>query len=71
MSVGCLEPQFYRIFLETFAEALPDAFLASQDLKLSVEDQHVTDLWPKMKLIFESAFKLYDRSYWEKVFEGA
>ena len=70
MSVGCLEPQFYRIFLEKFVAALPDAFLASQGLKLSVEDQHVTDLWPKMKLIFESAFKLYDRSYWEKVFEG-
>ncbi len=70
MSVGCLEPEFYKVFLEKFLAALPDGYLATKGLELLVEDQHNTELWPQMKSLFEKAFKLYDRDYWEDIFKG-
>ncbi|KAI0765808.1 CoA-transferase family III [Irpex lacteus] len=71
ISVGCLEPEFYKVFLEKFLAALPDGYLATQGLELLVEDQHNTELWPQMKSLFEKAFKIYDRDYWEDIFKGS
>lgn len=67
-SVGCLEPQFYAVFLERFLAALPAAFLREQDLKLKTEDQYRMELWPRMGTFFEKAFRVFDRDHWTAVF---
>ncbi|KAI0696078.1 CoA-transferase family III domain-containing protein [Cytidiella melzeri] len=72
MSVGCLEPQFYKQFLERFVAALPSGFVeAAEGSELSSVNQYDTDRWPRLKDLFEKAFKLYDRNHWAKVFEGS
>jgi alpha-methylacyl-CoA racemase len=72
MSLGCIEPQFYKAFLDRFVPILPSGFMAAQGqgLKLTPQDQHKTDLWPLTKKLFEKAFMLYDRDYWAQKFEG-
>jgi len=70
-SLGCLEPRFYAVFLERFLATLPDEFLKAQDLKLTVENQYETELWPRMKIFFERAFRLFGRDHWTRVFENS
>ncbi|KAI0339502.1 CoA-transferase family III [Trametopsis cervina] len=71
MSVACLEPQFYKIFLQKLIAALPREFLQNEAMELRVEDQHNTELWPRTKEMLERAFRLFDRDNWSTVFEGS
>ncbi|KAI1797368.1 CoA-transferase family III [Ganoderma leucocontextum] len=69
VSVACLEPQFFRLFLDHFLEALPQDFTID-GWKPSQDDQHDRDLWPHMKEFMETGFKLKPRDYWTNVFHG-
>ncbi|KAI0792768.1 CoA-transferase family III [Abortiporus biennis] len=73
MSVGCLEPKFFKIFLERFIKALPGDFMKDVEGAWvpNLERQGNRAEWLKMKEYFESGFRLYGRDYWEKVFEGS
>jgi alpha-methylacyl-CoA racemase len=70
MSVGCLEPAFFKVFIEKFLEALPKAF-ALQDGWMPTDNvQMDTGEWPKLKELLEKGFMTNTRDYWEGVFHG-
>lgn len=69
VSVACLEPQFFRIFVDRFLEALPLDFTVD-GWRLS-HDQHDRDSWPRMKKFMETGFRLKPRDYWTKAFHGS
>lgn len=70
MSVGCLEPQFFKAFLERFVHALPTDFVEQAEWIPTLEGQYKRENWPKAKAFFEKGFKLHDRDYWATVFHG-
>lgn len=70
MSVGCLEPQFFKAFLKSFLSALPPDFALEDGWRPSEADQHDTDSWPRMKTFMERGFALHPRDHWGKVFDG-
>lgn len=72
MSVGCLEPQFYAVFLSGFLQALPKDFIEHTlgDWKPSVDHQYSPEEWPKLKVLFSEGFKLFERDYWAVIFHG-
>ncbi|KAI0768062.1 CoA-transferase family III domain-containing protein [Trametes elegans] len=71
MSVGCLEPQFFRTFLKRYFAALPPGFALEDGWRPAEADQHDTDAWPRMKTFLECGFALHPRDYWAKVFDGS
>lgn len=68
ISVGCLEPQFFAVFIERFLKALPEERLHSW--VPSVETQFVREEWPELRSFLERGFKSNTRSYWATVFLG-
>ncbi|TFK82669.1 CoA-transferase family III [Polyporus arcularius HHB13444] len=70
MSVACLEPQFFRAFVQHLMGALPRDFALDDGWRLSEERQTDTDAWPRMKEFIERGFKSQPRDYWAKVFQG-
>ncbi|KAI9000571.1 CoA-transferase family III domain-containing protein [Trametes punicea] len=71
MSVGCLEPQFFRAFLRRFLGALPSGFALEDGWRPTEADQYDTDAWPRLKTFIERGFALQPRDYWAKVFDGS
>ncbi|KAI0368736.1 CoA-transferase family III [Pilatotrama ljubarskyi] len=71
MSVACLEPQFFRTFLQRFLRALPSDFAVEDGWRPSEADQHDTDSWPRLKTFMERGFALQPRDYWAKVFDAS
>ncbi|KAL1937458.1 hypothetical protein VTO73DRAFT_13181 [Trametes versicolor] len=71
MSVGCLEPQFFKAFLKRFLSALPPGFALEDGWRPSEDDQHDTDSWPRMKTFMERGFALHPRDHWGKVFDAS
>jgi alpha-methylacyl-CoA racemase len=65
MSVGALEPQFYKELLKglqlTESEVLPRGFKGNRNDK---------ECWTYMKSVFERRFKEKTRKEWEGVFDG-
>ena len=71
MSLGCLEPQFYKIFIERFVGALPKAFLEKQgDWRPTMEMRTNEKDWPRFRDFLEQGFKEKNRDEWEEVFYG-
>ena len=71
MSVGCLEPQFFKVFLETFITALSKQFLQSQGTyRPSLNSRTDPKLWPRLRQFLEDGFKTRSRDEWGKVFHG-
>ncbi|KAF7790543.1 hypothetical protein EIP86_001499 [Pleurotus ostreatoroseus] len=68
MSVGCLEPQFFKTFLEGFIRALPADFVQQAEWVPTPETQYSRNHWPRMSAFFKNGFRLYDRDYWTTVF---
>lgn len=60
MSVQCLEPQFYAIFLEKLELGQDSEFMR----------QHDAALWPKLTARLASIFLPEPRSYWAEMFDG-
>ncbi|KAF4571096.1 hypothetical protein EYR36_001632 [Pleurotus pulmonarius] len=70
MSVGCIEPQFFVIFLSKFLEALPVGF-ALDGWRPELDIQGDRSQWDKLKAFLEKGFMTNTRNYWVKVFEGS
>lgn len=70
MSVGCLEPQFYKVFLQRFLDALPPQFALEDGWRPVYSDQRDTDSWPLLRRFLERGFAKHSRDYWMKVFDG-
>ena len=71
MSVGCLEPQFFKAFLELFLKSLPKDFLTQRGWKPTLSSQGNRDDWPKFFEFLEQGFLTNTRDYWTKVYHGA
>ncbi|KAH8118047.1 CoA-transferase family III domain-containing protein [Phellopilus nigrolimitatus] len=71
MSVGCLEPQFYRAFIEKFIGALPQAFLGEQGDWRPTEAMRTDESkWPRLRAFLEFGFRTRTRDEWAKIFHG-
>lgn len=68
MSVGCLEPQFYAIFMERLLPALPAEL--TNGWKPNVAKQFDRGEWPKLRAFLESGFMSNTRDYWANVFHS-
>lgn len=68
MSVGCLEPQFFEVFIDLFLKSLPKDFLAQREWKPTLSNR---DDWPKLLEFLEQGFLTNTRDYWTKVYHGA
>ena len=67
MSVGAIEPQFYRQLLEILRKAVPEA----ADVKHpSTKTQHDRTQWPALRTYFTTVFAKLPRAEWEKHFIG-
>lgn len=71
MSVGCLEPQFFKAFLELFLSSLPPGFSPFGDQwKPNFQSQVNRSEWPKLYEYLEKGFLTNTREYWTNVFHG-
>ncbi|KAI0035416.1 CoA-transferase family III domain-containing protein [Vararia minispora EC-137] len=70
IAVGCIEPQFFKIFLEHFYQAVPKEWLEVEEWKPGLGIQAQKELWPKFRELLDRGFKLKTRDEWVKVFEG-
>ena len=61
VSVGCLEPQFYRVFTDILRAEAGVELVGRQD-----EEEH----WPAHRAAFEAAFASRTRDEWAAVFDG-
>lgn len=70
MTVGCLEPQFFKAFIDGFSAALPKNFEFENGWRPMPGGQTDTREWPKMRAYFEKGFLTNTREYWTQVFHG-
>ena len=68
MSVGCIEPQFFRTFINRFTEGLGPDF--SLEWQPSPETQMNRGEWPKLRKFLTDGFRSKTRDYWTHVFQG-
>lgn len=71
VSVACLEPRFFNVFLEKLLPALPSAALQGESYQPTLERQYNTADWPRMKSFLERAFKLFERDRWAEIFQDS
>ncbi|KAF8807006.1 CoA-transferase family III [Phlegmacium glaucopus] len=70
MSVGCLEPQFFKTFITIFVRTLPPDFDPHKGWKPSPETQFKRDQWPKLAEYLTRGFLTNPRDFWAEVFHG-
>lgn len=70
MSVGCLEPHFFKIFIDKFGGALPKDFKFENDWRPTPAVQRDVQQWSKMRAYFRQGFLTGSRDYWTQVFHG-
>jgi len=58
MAVGCLEPQFYNVFIKLL------------QLEYPVPNRLIKENWPELRKIFTDKFKSKSRKEWEQIFDG-
>ncbi|KAJ7707785.1 CoA-transferase family III domain-containing protein [Mycena rosella] len=69
MSVGCLEPTFFKAFIEAFVKAVPHGFTLD-GWTPTVDVQFDRNEWPKLKEYLTKGFATRRRDYWASVFHG-
>ncbi|KAJ7158825.1 CoA-transferase family III domain-containing protein [Mycena filopes] len=69
MSVGCLEPAFFKAFLEGFLKAVPPGF-SLDGWTPTLDVQFDRDEWPQLKEYLTQGFATQGRDYWARVFHG-
>ncbi|KAJ7363982.1 CoA-transferase family III domain-containing protein [Mycena albidolilacea] len=67
MSVGCLEPAFFKAFIEGFVKAVPpgftlDGWTPTPDVQFDLGE------WPKLKEYLTKGFATQGRDYWAQIF---
>lgn len=71
ISVGCLEPQFYKVFIETFIKSLPIEFVNSNNGWVpSAVEQNETGLWQRLRSFLVGGFKTKTRDEWSRLYDG-
>jgi len=70
MSLGCLEPKFFRMFLETFKKALPQDFDPCRGWKPDLFTQQKRHEWPSLLEYFTKGFLTQRRDFWANLFHG-
>ena len=70
MSVGCLEPQFFKTFITIFVTTLPPDFDPHNGWKPTPEVQFKRDQWPKLAEYITKGFLTGPRDFWAGVFHG-
>ncbi|KAI5988787.1 CoA-transferase family III [Pisolithus albus] len=70
MSVGCLEPQFFKTFIDIFKNVLRMngsklGWIPTPEARTRKED------WPKLRTFLENGFKTKPRDYWASLFHGS
>lgn len=68
ISVGCVEPRFFEIFINQFIKGLgPGATLEWQP---SLETHMNREEWPKLRKFLVDGFRSNTRDHWAKIFQG-
>jgi alpha-methylacyl-CoA racemase len=70
MSVGCIEPHFFRIFLEVFMKALPRDCDPCHGWKPEPSTQFKQEEWSKLGEYLTKGFLTHPRDFWGKIFLG-
>ncbi|GBE87798.1 CoA-transferase family III [Sparassis latifolia] len=70
MTVGCLEPQFFRVFLDKFLGVVPPKFTLSDGWRPTYETQADRSAWPLLKEYLKQGFRMHPRDFWTEVFHG-
>ncbi|KDR76301.1 hypothetical protein GALMADRAFT_156391 [Galerina marginata CBS 339.88] len=70
MSVGCLEPQFFKVFIETFVKNVPESFNPFDGWKPEPSTQFQKDEWPALEEYLAKGFLTRPRDFWAHVFHG-
>lgn len=60
MAVGCIEPQFYKLFLKGLGLST----------KTDLPDQMDQESWPELKALFASVFQTKNQAEWCAVFDN-
>ncbi|KAF5367467.1 hypothetical protein D9758_003787 [Tetrapyrgos nigripes] len=68
VSIGCLEPQFFKNFVELFNKSLSAEFKSAFGWIPTPETQFVLDEWPKLRQYIEKGFLTKSRDEWGKIF---
>jgi alpha-methylacyl-CoA racemase len=69
VSVGCLEPQFFKAFIERFVREVEggrerSTWIPSPETQMDFAD------WPRMRRYLTDGFKTQERNYWGTLFHG-
>jgi len=70
MSVGCLEPQFFKIFLVKFLAALPEDFDPLHGWRPDTSTQLNFADWPKLREFMTHGFLTRSRDSWAALYQG-
>lgn len=71
MTIGCLEPQFFAVFIGKFTQALKaEGFDPLRGWHPDTSTQFDRDLWPKMKEYLTKGFLTHPRDFWAQLFHG-
>lgn len=70
ISVGCLEPQFFKAFILRFVEALPETFIQDFGWVPDESTQSKQKEWPRLRSFMEKGFLTKARDEWTAVFAG-
>ncbi|KZV82485.1 CoA-transferase family III [Exidia glandulosa HHB12029] len=70
ISVGCLEPKFFKSFLGILQAHLPDGFDGGGGYVPTERGQMDLDRWEEMRRYFEAAFKTRTRDDWARIFDA-
>jgi len=70
MSVGCLEPQFFKVFIDRFTETVPKDFDPFNGWKPDSLTQGQREEWTKLAEYLRLGFLTRPRDDWAKVFHG-
>ncbi|KAF8199554.1 CoA-transferase family III domain-containing protein [Pholiota molesta] len=70
MSVGCLEPQFFKVFIELFVKALPNDFDPFDGWHPDPSTQSQRDEWHKLAQYLTKGFLTRPRDFWAGIYQG-
>ncbi|TFY56996.1 hypothetical protein EVG20_g8715 [Dentipellis fragilis] len=70
MAVGCLEPQFFRVFLQAFLKNVPRKWLDKEKWLPDAEVQGRREEWAAFRSFLERGFQQKGRDEWAAVFDG-
>lgn len=71
MTVGCLEPQFFAVFVDKFVQALrAESFDPLRGWHPDASAQFDSDMWPQMKEYLTKGFLTHPRDFWAQLFHG-